>query len=91
MQEPEKFDDKLWSSLISKHPDFATLAAKTATRQDYCNWINQHESWASWSFESYQSKSLKNINEKGVQTNGIAIIVGTFGEMKGAVQCEKNV
>ena len=59
------------TSYIDLHPDFAMLAAKTVARSDYRSWIEQHEAWSFYGAEN-----------KG----GLVIIVGPFGEMKGAVR-----
>ena len=70
--------DELYSDIVSQYSDFAILAAKTSARKDYAEWIYQHKSW---NFSSSLQED-GNINE-----NLIAIIVGRFGENKGAVQC----
>jgi len=70
--------DELYSDIVSQYSDFAILAAKTSARKDYAEWIFQHKSW---SFSS-------SLQEDGnIHENHIAIIVGRFGENKGAVQC----
>ena len=40
-----EFDD-VWSGLINDYPDFLTLVAKTASRQDYRKWHDQHRTWS---------------------------------------------
>ena len=64
--------------IISQYSDFAILAAKTSARKDYRSWIFQHKSW---NFSS-------SVQDDGnISENHIALIVGRFGEDKGAVQC----
>jgi len=70
--------DELYSDIVSQYSDFAILAAKTSARKDFTEWIYQHKSW---NFSSSLQED-GNSNE-----NHIAIIVGRFGENKGAVQC----
>ena len=65
--------EKLWSSLLYEFPNFATLAANLAVKKEYQDWVHQHETWS--------------FSTDGTTGNSIAIIVGKFGEMKGAVQC----
>ena len=67
--------EKIWSSLLTKNPDFAVLAAKT-TKNDYQSWVEQHKSW-----------SLCSCTDKKDKPNGLVFIVGQHGEMKGSVQC----
>ena len=70
--------DELYSDIVSQYSDFAILAAKTSARKDYAEWIYQHKSW---NFSS-------SVQDDGnISENHIAIIVGRFGEDKGAVQC----
>ena len=70
--------DELYSDIVSQYSDFAILAAKTSARKDYRSWIFQHKSW---NFSS-------SVQDDGnISENHIAIIVGRFGENKGAVQC----
>ena len=71
--------ENLWSSLLYDFPNFATLAANLAVKKGYQDWVHQHETW---SFNTLGCKTTD-----GAMGNSIAIIVGTFGEMKGAVQC----
>ena len=71
----ERDYDELWSSLINKHQEFTNLSMQLSFKADYKNWYQEHESWC---FHTCLSKN---------GDNGIAIIVGKFGEMKGAVQC----
>ena len=72
------FDELYWD-IIGQCSDFAILAAKTSARKDYNNWIHHHKSW---SFTSSLQQKDRIVNE-----NHIAIIVGRFGEDRGAVQC----
>ena len=64
------------------------------TRKDYKEWIFQHESWC---FDTKQKKEKeanaanRNESDEDDSDNRIAIIVGTFGEMKGAVQCAQSI
>ena len=67
-------DNKQWSSLIQKNPNFAMLGGLTIGRTDYQSWVKQHISW-----------SLA--CELSTETNDFAILVGPIGEMKGAVKC----
>ena len=64
--------------IISQYSDFVILAAKTSARKDYRTWIFQHKSW------NFSSSPQEDGN---IMENHIAIIVGRFGENKGAVQC----
>ena len=73
--------DELYSDMIGQCPDFAILAAKTSARKDYRSWIFQHKSW------SFSSSHVR-VTESGCNKEyTFAIIVGRFGENKGAVQC----
>ena len=78
--------DELYSDIISQYSDFAILAAKTSVRKDYKNWIYQHKSWT---FTSVLQEKKEDLSGSFGRTseNHIAIIVGRFGEDKGAVQC----
>ena len=67
-------DNKQWSSLIQKSPNFAMLAGITGGRTDYQSWVQQHISW------SLTCDTAK-------KRNDFAILVGPIGEMKGAVKC----
>ena len=67
--------DTFWSSIIGHYPDFSIVATKTLAREDYRKWIRQHQTW--------------NLCDGGIDdSDRISIIVGPFGEIKGAVQCE---
>ena len=70
--------ETLWSSLLYEFPNFATLAANLAVKKEYQDWVHQHETW---NFSTFGWKT------DFATGNSIAIIVGKFGEMKGAVQC----
>ena len=72
--------DELYSDIIGQCPDFAILAAKTSARKDYRSWIFQHKSW---NF----SPTLPVPGSGYINEDTFAIIVGRFGENKGAVQC----
>ena len=67
-------DNKQWSSLIRKCPDFAMLAGITVGRTDYQNWVQQHRSWCLGC-------------GKKEERNDMVVLVGPIGEMKGAVKC----
>ena len=67
-------DNKQWSSLIRKFPNFAMVAGITVGRTDYQSWVQQHRSW-----------SLGGGKKEG--GNDFAILVGNIGEIKGAVKC----
>ena len=66
-------DNKQWSSLIRKCPNFAMLAGFTVGRTDYQSWVQQHISWS--------------LNCDKQERNDFAVLVGHIGEMKGAVKC----
>ena len=68
-------DDKQWSSLIRKNPNFTMLGGITVGRNDYQSWTQQHISW-------YFGSDIEN---KG--RNDFVDLVGSIGEMKGAVKC----
>ena len=67
-------DNKQWSSLIWENPNFAMLGGLTVGRSDYQNWVKQHISWILTC-------------EMSTRKNDFAVLVGTIGEMKGAVKC----
>merc|ERR1740129_569062 len=71
--------ENLWSSLLYEFPNFATLAANFAVKKEYQDWVHQHETWF---FSTFGRKITD-----GATGSSLAIIVGKFGEMKGAVQC----
>ena len=78
--------DELYSDIVSQYSDFAILAAKTSVRKDYRDWIYHHKSWTFTSV--LQEKKEDWSGSFGCTSeNHIAIIVGRFGEDKGAVQC----
>jgi len=66
-------DNKQWSSLIRKNPNFAMLGGLTVGRTDYQSWVKQHISW--------------NLSYEKKERNDFAVLVGPIGEMKGAVKC----
>ena len=68
-----ELDDKEWSNLIRKHPNFALVATITAEREDYQSWLKQHRSWC--------------LNVPTLPGNDFSIIVGKLGEIKGATKC----
>ena len=70
-------DDKQWSSLIRKNPNFTMLGGITVGRNEYQSWAQQH---ISWYFGS-------DIGEKYKGRNDFVVLVGPVGEMKGAVKC----
>ena len=67
-------DNKQWSSLIRKNPNFAMLGGITVGRTDYQTWVQQH---ISWSLTSKMSPLR----------NDFVVLVGPIGEMKGTVKC----
>ena len=69
--------DNFWSSIIGHYPDFSIIATKTLAREDYRKWIRQHQTWN-------LCADYGGIDD----SDRISIIVGPFGEIKGAVQCE---
>jgi hypothetical protein len=69
--------DTFWSSIIGHYPDFSIVATKTLAREDYRKWIRQHQTWN-------LCADYSGIDD----SDRISIIVGPFGEIKGAVQCE---
>ena len=68
-------DDEQWSSLIRRNPNFAMLGGITVGRNDYQSWVRQHISWC-LSFD----QTIKGRND-------FSVLVGSIGEMKGAVKC----
>ena len=70
-------DDKQWSSIIRKNPNFTMLGGITVGRNDFHRWAQQHMSW-------YFGSDIE-MTYRG--RNDIAIVVGPIGEMKGAVKC----
>ena len=79
--------EDFWSDLISKNPDFASLAAKT-TRKDYYSWLDQHRSWGFMPYVHQESRGYATA-QKREKPNDLVFIVGPQGEMEGAVQCAK--
>ena len=69
--------DTFWSSIIGHYSDFSIVATKTLAREDYRKWIRQHQTW-----------NLCADYGGNDDSDRISIIVGPFGEIKGAVQCE---
>ena len=65
-------NDKEWSNLIRKHPNFALVATITDGREDYQSWLKQHRSWC--------------LNVTTLPGH-FAPIVGKLGVIKGATQC----
>ena len=68
-----ELNDKEWSNLIRKHPNFAMVATITAGREDYQSWLKQHKSWCFHVRTSFD--------------NDFSLIVGKLGEIKGATKC----
>ena len=68
-----ELNDKEWSNLIRKHPNFAMVATITAGRKDYQSWLKQHRSWC--------------LTVTTLPRNDFALIVGKLGEIKGAEKC----
>ena len=79
--------EDFWSDLISKNPDFVSLAAKT-TRKDYYSWLDQHRSWGFMPYVHQESRGYATA-QKREKPNDLVFIVGPQGEMEGAVQCAK--
>ena len=80
-----EISDEKWSKLIRENPNFYMLVEKTSEKKDYQSWVEQHKKWF---FRSFCAKPFVKwrVNDK----TAIAIstlIVGTCGEMKGAVKC----
>merc|ERR1711874_563289 len=61
--------DAQWSTNLRKNSNFSMLLAHVCGRQDYHNWMKQHEKWKF-------SKSFYDDDD-------LAIIVGSHGDMKG--------
>ena len=68
-----ELNDKEWSILIRKHPNFALVATIADGREDYQSWLKQHRSWC--------------LNVTTLPGNDFAPIVGKLSEIKGATQC----
>ena len=68
-----ELNDKEWSNLIRKYPNFAMVATITAGREDYQSWLKQHGSWC--------------LSVTTLPGNDFAPIVGKLGEIKGATKC----
>ena len=70
-------DDKQWSSLIRKYPNFTMLGGITVGRNDYQSWAQQHFSW-------YFGSDIEKLRNG---RNDFVILGGPIGESKGAVKC----
>ena len=68
-----ELNNKEWSNLVRKHPNFAMVATITAGREDYQTWMKQHRSWC---FEA----AILSVND-------FSLIVGKLGEIKGSTKC----
>ena len=68
-------DDSKWSSLIRENPNFAMLGGIIIGRNDYQSWVQQHTSW-------FLGDKISSMGQ-----NNFAVLVGSIGEMKGAVKC----
>ena len=68
-----ELNDKEWTNLIRKHPNFAMVATITAGREDYQSWLKQHSSCS--------------LNATIMPGNDFSLIVGKLGEIKGATKC----
>ena len=75
-----EISDEQWSKLIRGHPGFAQLMANIACRKDYKEWGRQHRTW-------FLALEQTDNNQNPTIGSDSAIIVGPFGEMKGAVKC----
>jgi len=73
--------DEQWSKLIRDYPGFAQRMANVACRKDYQEWGRQHRTWL-LAFEQTDTKI-----DTPTIINDAALIVGSLGEMKGAVKC----
>ena len=68
-----ELNDKEWSNLVRKHPNFAMVVTITAGRKDYQSWIIEHKSWC--------------LNATLWPVNDLSLIVGKLGEIQGATKC----
>jgi hypothetical protein len=73
--------DEQWSKLIRDYPGFAQRMANVSCRKDYQEWGRQHRTW----FLAFE-ETVPKIDTPTI-INDAAIIVGSLGEMKGAVKC----
>ena len=73
-----EISDEKWSKLICENPTFSMLVANTAGRKDYRSWVEQHSTWCF---------NLNDHVKKKDEMEASTLIVGTLGEMKGAVKC----
>jgi len=73
-----EISDEKWSKLIRENPTFSMLVANTGGRKDYQSWVEQHETWCF---------NVKDHVKKKDEMDASTLIVGTLGEMKGAVKC----
>ena len=73
-----EISDEKWSKLICENPTFSMLVANTAGRKDYRSWVEQHTTWCF---------NVKDHVKKKDEMDASTLIVGTLGEMKGAVKC----
>jgi hypothetical protein len=80
-----EISDEKWSKLIRENPNFYMLAEKTSEKKDYQSWVEQHKKWF---FRSFCAKPFVKwrVNDKTAIATS-TLIVGTCGEMKGAVKC----
>ena len=80
-----EISDEKWSKLIRDNPNFYMLAEKTSEKKDYQSWVEQHKKWF---FRSFCAKPFVKwrVNDKTAIATS-TLIVGTRGEMKGAVKC----
>ena len=76
-----EISDEKWSKLIRENPTFSMLAANTGGRRDYQSWVEQHETWC------FLWLDVKDHVKKKDELDASTLIVGTLGEMKGAVKC----
>ena len=76
-----EISDEKWSKLIRENPTFTMLAANTAGRKDYQSWVEQHKTWC------FLCLDVKDHVENKEDIEASTLIVGTLGEMKGAVKC----
>ena len=76
MKSANGLNDRKWSTLIRKNPNFALVAANAASREDYQTWMKQHRFWE--------------LTAQDKDKNDFAHIVGPLGRMPGATECSQN-
>ena len=76
MKSANGLNDRKWSTLIRKNPNFALVAANAASREDYQTWMKQHRFWE--------------LTAQDKEKNDFALIVGPLGRMPGTIECSQN-